>query len=228
MKWQEPVIDYCERLDHGFWSEPLNALTNAAFLIAAAAAFLLLHRRQAGDDFALALILVTAAVGVGSFIFHTVATRGAVLLDILPIAVFIYGYFFLALRRFFGVSKLASSTITVLFGCASYFVETSFDGLNGSIGYLPALAAMASFAVLLRAGVGSQPTDRASRHRSARGFAIAALTFAVSLGLRTVDRQICSAFPPGTHFLWHLLNAFVLWLLLRTIILAKARIDTAD
>jgi hypothetical protein len=46
MNWQESVIDYCERLDGRLWSEPLNALSNGAFLIAAAAAFALLRQRR--------------------------------------------------------------------------------------------------------------------------------------------------------------------------------------
>ena len=39
--WFEPVDLYCERTDPGYWSEPLNALSNASFILAAGAAFLL-------------------------------------------------------------------------------------------------------------------------------------------------------------------------------------------
>ncbi len=35
MDWSRAVNSYCERTDPGFWSEPVNALTNAAFLVAA-------------------------------------------------------------------------------------------------------------------------------------------------------------------------------------------------
>ena len=38
MDWFAPIDIYCERTAPGFWDEPFNALTNAAFLIAAAAA----------------------------------------------------------------------------------------------------------------------------------------------------------------------------------------------
>jgi hypothetical protein len=40
----------------------------------------------------------------------------------------------------------------------------------------------------------------------------------VSLALRTADFAVCDAFPPGTHFIWHVLNATVLYVLLRTAI----------
>ncbi len=208
MAFGEPVLDYCERLDGGFWAEPLNAFSNAGFLIAAAAAYGLLRRRGESDVAAMTLIGVTASVGVGSFIFHTVATRGAMLLDVIPIAIFIYSYFLLALRRFFGVQLLVSAGITIAFAAASFAIDASFTGLNGSIAYLPALASLVSFSALL----GSRDRE------SARGLALAASTFAVSLVFRTLDRDICGAFPYGAHFVWHALNAIVLWLLLATAI----------
>jgi hypothetical protein len=210
MNWREPVIDYCERLDGGFWAEPLNAVSNAAFLIAAAAAFALLRRQERSDAPAAALVAVTAAVGVGSFVFHTIATRGAMLFDVIPIAVFIYGYFLLALRRFFKLALLPAVAATIAFGIASALVDAHVEGLNGSVSYLPALAALVAFAALLRGG----------NPGAAKGLAAAAAIFLVSLIFRTIDRDICAALPAGTHFLWHLLNACVLWLLLRTAIVA--------
>ncbi len=222
MNWREPVFDYCERQSAAFWAEPLNALTNAAFLVAAGAAFLLWRRIGAKDYPALALILVTASVGVGSFIFHTVATKGAMLLDVIPIAVFIYGYFFLTLRRLFGADGVAAAAITLAFGAFSYGVNAAISGLNGSAAYLPALGALIAFAALLRA-----PTEdkarTARRQAAALGLATAAGIFFVSVCFRTMDRAICSAFPLGAHFLWHLLNAAALWILLRTALLAGPR-----
>ena len=209
MDWREPVRDYCERLDGAFWSEPLNALTNAGFLIAAAAALVLLRRRREPDPAALALIVVTASVGVGSFLFHTLATRGAMLLDVIPITIFIYGFFLLALRRFFGLGVVAGVVATALFGVASFLFGSIVHGLNGSVAYLPALVALAGFSSLLWR---REPFV-------AQGLAVAAGVFLISLVLRTIDRAICPAIPTGTHFLWHSLNAVVLWLLLRTAIM---------
>lgn len=211
MAWSDPVIDYCERRGHAFWAEPLNALTNIAFLLAAAGAFALWRRHGGRDVAALALIGVTALVGVGSFVFHTLATRGAMLLDVIPIALFIYGYFLLALRRFFSLGALVSVGATLLFAAGSYVAQELFHGLRGSVAYLPALGAIAGFAAA------RWPRDR----RTARRLALAALVFSISLTLRTVDADVCAAFPYGAHFFWHLLNAVVLWLLLRAAILAE-------
>ncbi|AZG75763.1 ceramidase domain-containing protein [Methylocystis rosea] len=219
MDWRAPVMDYCERLSSAFWAEPANALSNFAFAIAAASAFLLWRRRGGADYPALALIIVTASVGVGSFVFHTVATRGAMLLDVVPIALFIYGYFLLALRRYFRLSPFLATAITLAFAALSFFA-TTIDALNGSIGYLPALAALTIFAALLWRSRGQRGT--------ARALAAAALLFAISLAFRTIDRAICPAVPLGAHFLWHMLNACVLWLLLRAAIIAGPRGDQAS
>ncbi|WP_255375354.1 hypothetical protein [Saccharomonospora sp. CUA-673] len=40
--------------------------------------------------------------------------------------------------------------------------------------------------------------------------------FGVSLTFRSMDHTVCGSFPPGTHFLWHLCNATVLYLVSRT------------
>jgi hypothetical protein len=216
MDWRAPVIDYCERQSSAFWAEPANALSNFAFVIAAAAAFLLWRRRGGSDYPALALIIITASVGVGSFIFHTMATRGAMLLDVIPIAIFIYGYFLLALRRYFGLSAMLATAITLAFAALSFF-STTVDALNGSVGYLPALAALTIFAALL--------WSRDGQRETARALAAAALLFAISLFFRTIDRAVCPAFPLGGHVLWHMLNACVLWLLLRAAIIAGPRRD---
>jgi hypothetical protein len=211
MDWSQPIDLYCERTDATFWSEPANAISNAAFLIAAAAAFVRWRRGDQGDWPALALIGVVTAVGIGSSTFHTVATRGAVLADVVPIAVFIYGYLLLALRRFLGLSCIAAGAIVVAYAAAAQGLSSLAPprSLNGSVGYLPALAAL-----IVVAAVAKETEVR-------RGLALAALLFAISLALRTVDIALCPAFPLGTHFAWHIINAAVLYILLRTAMTAR-------
>src|SRR6202043_2061515 len=97
---------------------------------------------------ALALIVVVAAVGLGSFTFHTVATRGAMLADVIPLAIFIYGYLLLALRRFLHLSVAAAIVIVVGYAAGEQALSWLAPprALNGSIGYLPALVAMVAMA----------------------------------------------------------------------------------
>jgi ceramidase len=213
MDWSTPLDLYCERTDATFWSEPVNAVSNLAFLIAAALAFHLWRRGEREDRPALALIAVVAAVGVGSFVFHTVATRAANLADVIPIAIFIYGYLLLALVRFLHLRVVAAAAAVVVFAiCAqglSALAPPRF--LNGFVGYLPALAAL--IAVALAAG------EQGTR----RSLGLAALVFAISLGFRTADMAICPEFPLGSHFVWHVLNAVLLYVLLRTALTRATR-----
>lgn len=212
MDWSRPVDLYCERLGPSFWAEPINAITNASFLIAAVAAFLL-WRRGERDWPALALIAVTFLIGIGSFIFHTVATRGAALFDTVPIAVFIYGYLWLALRRFLGLSVWMAPGLVIAFGLLSYAegLVVPRGTLNGSHAYLPALAALLVVGWLTR--------EAGPR----RLLFSAAAVFAASIFFRSIDQAACAALPLGTHFLWHSLNGLVLYLLLRAALLAPRK-----
>ncbi len=232
--WSTPVHEYCERVDPGFWGEPLNEFSNAAFLVAAAFAFQRWRRSGANDPAVLTLILVLVAVGFGSFAYHALATRGAALLDVVPIALFIHGYLLLALHRFLRLAVVAALGILVAFAAFSVALPRLAPQafLNGSVGYLPALAAMVAIGGLslgpARRSHGPavlQPADESRREQARTGnigrmlLGCAAL-FLVSLALRTVDLALCHQIPHGTHFLWHLLNAVVLYALLQAAISA--------
>lgn len=221
--WNKQLFSYCERaLDATFWAEPLNAWSNAAFWIAALAALTLWLRTPRPERMAIDLVLVALVfiIGVGSFLFHTFATRWAVLADVFPITIFMLVYLGCALKRFLGWNWLATSIGVALFFVTLQQAEKIHCGdgpcFNGSIGYVPA------FLVLIV--VGGALAIR--RHPAARSLIAAGLIFAVSLGLRTVDRTICDATdigllagPLGTHFIWHILNATLLYILMRAAIL---------
>ena len=107
MDWTRPIDAYCERLGPGLLAEPLNAATNAAFLLAASLAFAE-WRRNPADRPALALIAMMAVIGVGSGLFHTFANAWSNLADVIPIAIFVHAYLFVALRRLLGLSRRAA------------------------------------------------------------------------------------------------------------------------
>ena len=207
--WFEPVRAYCERTDAAFWAEPVNALSNAAFLVAAALA----ARRARGDGPVLALAGIVFVVGIGSFLFHTLANRWSMLADVITIAVFIYGYFALAMARFFGLRPAAATALTLAFAALSFGLTPALDALsgrsvsdltNGSVDYAPAILALLGVGLaLLKWAPGT-----------ARSVLTTAGIFLVSLTFRTVDVASCARLPLGTHFLWHVLNAVVLYRLL--------------
>lgn len=222
VSWFDPIDAYCERTSASFWAEPLNAVSNLAFLLAAAIACRLWFavrraaraERRPKDVAGLALAFLVAAVGIGSTLLHTFANRWSALADVLPIAVFIHACLALALFRFGGLPALASLGATAAFFAASLIVEPLLAPLFGSSsGYVPALLA------LFGSGGWLRPTNRPC------GAAVlaAGFTFLVSLALRTLDAPLCAAMPLGTHFLWHVLNALTLLILLSAAIRHGAR-----
>ena len=62
---------YCERVGMGVFAEPLNALSNASFLLAALAAWVLATRTGALSAGVRVLIALAAATGIGSILWHT-------------------------------------------------------------------------------------------------------------------------------------------------------------
>ncbi len=209
-------VGYCERLSAAFWAEPLNAVSNAAFLLAALAAFLLLRRPGRRDWPAEALTALIAIIGIGSFLFHTMPQRWTLLADVVPIQLFALCYFGLALSRFLRLSPLAASIGAILFlatcfGLASALSPLLPAGARGSAGYAGFLIGL--FGVALAAGW------RGDGATAAR-IAVAGFVFAASLTFRSLDSVLCGAVPFGLHWGWHLLNGLLLYLLLRAAILA--------
>ena len=208
---------YCERTGPEFWAEPLNAATNLAFIVAALAALTLARRRWRLDTSVLALSLILLAIGIGSFLFHTFATAWAAVLDVLPIMLFILVYFGVAMHRFAGLRPLASVLATLGFLAAASLAGPLLGALLGpligsSTGYLPALIALAT--------VGGWLALRPEWRRRSAGqhLLVAAALFTVSLTFRVLDQPLCPGWPSGTHFLWHVLNAAVLFTVLLALI----------
>ncbi|WBT37839.1 ceramidase domain-containing protein [Hyphomicrobium sp. DMF-1] len=232
MNLYEKIFIYCERgQDPSFWAEPLNAVSNAAFLVAALVAareYLAAPRDRRGVGPAL-LVALTFVIGIGSFLFHTYATRWASLADMIPIAVFMLAYFAFLMRRFLGFPW-----VLVLAGLAGFYAAIRYAGtldcqygallpvtaragarcLNGTAAYAPAFIALAASALLLAV----------LRHPAWRLLSVAAVVFLASMTFRTLDLELCELTSlgghlRGTHFMWHTLNALTLYLLLRAAIL---------
>ncbi len=156
--WCASIDSYCERTDAGFWSEPINAWSNLAFIAAAIFAFRLWHNADGRDKPVLALIAITTSVGVGSFLFHTFANRWSLLADVVPITIFILVYFGLAMRRYFGFGLGGAVAMTIAFQAASLAFgglwklligPAGVDPVNGSAGYFPAALALIAIGFVL-------------------------------------------------------------------------------
>jgi len=200
---------YCERTEQGLWSEPLNAVSNLAFFIAAFAAFRL-ARRNGGLRLDSGLLIgLIALIGIGSSLFHLLATRWAELADVLPIL--LYQVAFLCI---YAVRVMKWTALKAVFLAASYLAVTWLFGLlprhwlNGSLSYGPALL------FLFGLGIYHYRSD----YKARAALLLAGCVFVVSLAFRTVDMWVCPAFPLGVHYLWHILNALVLFLTMQALL----------
>lgn len=204
MNWAQTVDIYCERLDTSFWAEPVNALTNLMFIMAGL--FLLVKVRR---NYERILCYNLILIGVGSFLFHTFAQHWSGILDVIPIFVFIslstFGLFYRYMNWKIFQSILASiATVTVSITICTYVFDKLRLSLNGSENYAFALVIL-----VIGAGVARIQSPPSSI------FLIAACAiFIVSLVCRSIDTMVCEAIPVGTHFLWHILNAITLYLII--------------
>lgn len=202
------IDQYCERTGPEFWSEPVNALTNLAFVAAGIWGLREVRRREAGG-FAAFLSWMVILVGIGSGLFHTFATGLTMWADVLPIAIFTLAYAMFNLRRF-----LRLSWPVAIVGFLAYFAlvggltaavpQWLREASNGSTGYIAPMLGLMVFGIL------------ALRRGSPAGWynLAAAVIFSVAVLFRTVDPVVCESFPLGTHFLWHTLNGLLLAVLL--------------
>ena len=199
-----------------YWAEPVNALTNLAFIISGLLVIRLIstRRREAVFDIVPWLFAtLVCTIGIGSWLFHTHAQRWAMLADIIPIALFILIYTWYALRRFVRAPTwvCAAAVVAVLAVAMAVPPLTGFRG--GS--YAAALLAMLIIGGYL---------NFIRTHPAGGALLLAAAVFLVSLTFRTIDEPVCQSFPLGTHFLWHLLNATVLFIVARAMVLYGRRI----
>ena len=206
-----PLDIYCERLDAGFWSEPVNALTNLLIVAVGLVGFVQVRLRETGA-FAEVLCWWVVAIGAGSLLFHTTAIELTKWADILPIATFTLALALFCLRRFARLSWSRAIAYFVIFftsiSVTTYFLPPWLNEVtNGTTAYLPALAGFVFFGLV--------SLVRGSR---AGWYAIAcAFILCLAFFFRAVDQVACDSFPLGTHFLWHTLIALMLGVMLAAV-----------
>ena len=201
MDWTAQVDAYCERIGPGLMAEPANALTNLAFIAVA----LWLWRKARGVERVLCAILF--AIGVGSGLFHTIATRWAGVADVVPILLYILAYVYAANRRFWDWpvwGSVLGAALFVPYAAAAGWVFSAVPGFSVSAAYWPVPLLIALYALLLRSRL----------PKVATGLAIGAGILCLSLVARSLDMAICGVVPMGSHFVWHILNAIMLgWMI---------------
>ncbi|MGD1804983.1 ceramidase domain-containing protein [Dapis sp. BLCC M126] len=195
------MIDiYCERIQPGLWDEPINAISNLAFFIAAWLSWRLAKSLNVQQSHVKLLIYLMIAIGIGSILFHTYATGWALLMDVIPITMFQIFYLWVYTRRVMKLKSIISMILIVVLVISS-LATLQLKVLNGSLSYAPALI------YLLGLGIYHFQAQKESKFLLLAGVGI----FLIALFFRTIDQYICPIFPIGTHFLWHIFNGFMLY-----------------
>ena len=205
MDLTQQIDIYCERLGPGLWAEPWNALTNLAFLVGAAWAASRLRGQRLPYAWAMAAFL--ALIGIGSGLFHTFATTWAVIADVTPILGFVLTVILATVRTLLRWPLWLSILATVGFfpyAAAGSWAAVQIPALAISASYWPIFALILAVAFAIR---GIAPIF-------ARGLAVVGALLLLSLTFRSIDETLCAHLPHGTHFLWHLLNATLLSLVI--------------
>ena len=211
---------YCERAgEAGLFAEPLNLVTNIFFIIAAILCGVALCRSSSeGRRIDLWLMVgFMFSIGIGSGLWHAVPSGTTVLMDVIPITLFINAYILSALRRLFGLPWIKVAIWWGIYFAAGIAAQYALPPnlLNGTIMYIPTYLALVVMTLALR------PRDALG----GPAFTWALMGWTLSLVFRTVDHDICPSIGFGTHFLWHTLNAWVLWRLLMVLIYDAAMIS---
>lgn len=211
------MIDlYCERVNPGYFDEPVNALSNIAFLIAAVYAWRY-SKRHSVEQFEINLLIVMmVAIGLGSLSFHVFANRISQLADLLPVFLFQLLYLWVYTNNVWKFSW-PMRVVMLLLLLSSIFISSLYDDfLNGSLLYAPTLTVL--LIISLYHSIISKPEA---------GLAItAAIIFVLSLIFRTIDNELCEAVTTGSHFMWHLLNGVVIYQMFKLLVFNRARVQS--
>ena len=199
----KPIDIYCERLDIVIWAEPINAVTNVAFILASI--FMWLRCKNLVEGRVLSFLLFS--IGCGSFLFHTFAQTWAAILDVAAILIFILTYIFIANRSFLAWSKMVSVFGVILFFPYQLLLANILSNIQffgSSVQYIPVAILIFIYSGLLRK---TEPN-------LSRGLFIGAIILCLSIVFRIIDEPLCSILSVGTHFVWHILNAIMLsWMI---------------
>ncbi len=201
----ELTDSYCERVGAGLLAEPLNVLSGLAFVLLGV--WLLRKREQPG--LARAMAAICLVTGITTVLQHLHPSRATVVIDIVPTILFVGITFFAYARDVMRLSlgEAVSGTLVMLpFVGGSLLLLLMLEEPFASAGYASLPVFILGMAVVLRQRDGG----------TGFGVMMAGVVLMGALALRGLDMPLCDRFPWGTHFLWHLVAATSIGMLICT------------
>lgn len=186
--------EYCEQLLQIGW-EPINTISNLAFVIAGIFAFYKLRNEKSILKFILPTLLIL--VGIGSSWWHTSHTHYGDTADTFFILIFASVVSILFFRKLFESWVKVLLSFFVLLGIVFFAEQLPY--LNGSLPYVILLIALIIGSIFY-----------AKKFSASKSFLITtSATFCLAIIFRSVDILVCPSISFGTHFLWHIFVAFL-------------------
>ncbi|MFZ1340857.1 MAG: hypothetical protein WAS26_17595 [Paracoccaceae bacterium] len=196
----EPLYLYCERTGPGLLGEPVNFLASFAFVLVARSIW-----RMAEASGLLRLMAgLTFLLCPGGLYLHSLPSAAALAANLVAILALILVYFYGLNRHVVG---LAPAMAVV---CALLILPFAAVSLP-LIGLIRGAASSAAYLALPILLLGYSAALRPEMPATARGLLVAALIMLSAIILRSIDLPLCGVWPWGTHFLWIMGAALLLW-----------------
>ncbi len=176
----------------GVLAEPVNLLTNIAFFAATIVSITFAH-----GMYAILMSLGISVVGLMSTIAHAKPNRLTFDLDKHTIILWVLYYDFCWAHFMAGYSiKTSLIIVGFIIAVGLGIIKIVKDKLRGNADYIPVLLMLATFGVFMIY------KDGHTHFLVAMVLALGALLF------RSIDFDV--KLPSGTHFMWHILNGFLM------------------
>ena len=206
---EKGMSTYCESGVGLFYTQPVNTISNIALLIAAYFAYRLIKIKYVNNKTIKILPFILAVTGIGSILWHGMPNLLTGFADTLPLSALVLVSFFFLLDKLLRKRELVWKILLAFILVEIPFIFHILPSLNGFVPYLIVLV----FGVFLSYGL-----VKKYKILTLHLVTIVAL-FAIAFFFRTIDHTVCPVFSTGTHFIWHILNALVFYLLIRVFVL---------
>lgn len=205
-----PLPILCERGNNlELFAEPLNTISNIAFIFATYGIYRLLTKNSIHQVEYKVLLTLILLIGFGSFLWHATGNLFALILDVVPTVLSFVTITYIFLKNLTG-NKLLALLLSVLLFPTRFFISSFAptdiisslirNSINFTTFFLIILLALKKYGKIAFEGLG------------------VLTVYLIAIIMRIIDLQVCLAFPLGTHFLWHILNALAVYLAVRFII----------
>ncbi len=199
---------YCERTTADIFSEPLNSITNLAFVLIS----YLIFRKYKNYENGIIFSGLVFCIGLGSFLLHTIPSKITALIDVMFILFFIVFFLYILFRKVIKLPIIYALLLSLASPFIYYYLGSSLKQNFSLIGDSSFYIVILSHLILIYFYLLIKNVNFNNY------ILIASIIFLISIFCRIIDKVYCDINLYGTHFLWHILNSLVLFYLVKFII----------